>query len=159
MRITSSLVLTCGLAWTAPALAEDAAAAFEYSAVARLVQGGQFQAEVWRRDVATDGTDVAWTDTELSPTAAKAIGEACAALQKNFDPSFSCLTHQQASVTEAAKPKVLTKALAGPLPPHKVIKMVHPPQPPAEPAVVIDKGSWVKDFWKTQERAREGSSP
>jgi hypothetical protein len=158
MRITSSLVLMCGLAWTAPALAEDGAAAFEYSAVARLVPGGQFQAEVWRRDLATDGSDVAWTDTELSPTAAKAIGEACVALQKNFDPSFSCST-QQGSVTEVAKPKVLTKALAGPvLPPHKV-KLVHPPQVAAEPAIVNDKASWVKEFWKTQERVHEGSSP
>jgi hypothetical protein len=157
MRITSSLVLTCGLAWTAPALAEDAAAAFEYSAVARLVPGGQFQAEVWRRDLATDGSDVAWTDTELSPTAAKAIAEACAALQKNFEPSFSCSTQ---SVTEAAKPKVLTKALAGPLlPPHKV-KLAHPPPVAPEPAAVVsDKGAWAKEFWKTQERVHEGSSP
>jgi hypothetical protein len=157
MRITFSLVLTCGLGWTAPALAEDGAAAFEYSPVARLVQGGQFQAEVWRRDIATDRSDIAWTDTELSPTAAKAIAEACAALQKDFDPGFSCLAHQ-ASVVEAAKPKVVTKALAGPLPPHKV-KLVHPPQVAAEPAVASDKGSWNKDYWKSQERYREGASP
>ena len=155
MRITSSLVLTCGLAWTAPAIAEDGATAFEYSAVARLVQGGQFQAEVWRRDVATDSNDVAWTDTELSPTAAKAIGEACAALQKNFDPNISCST-QPASIADAAKPKVLTKALAGPLPPHKV-KLAYPPQVAAEPAVVSDKGAWAKEFLKTQEKVHEPS--
>ena len=79
MRSTISLVLTCGLAWTAPAFAEEGAAGFEYSPVARLVQGGQFRAEVWRRDVATDSSEIAWSDSELSPTAAKAIGEACAA--------------------------------------------------------------------------------
>ena len=156
MRITSSLVLTCGLAWTVPALAEEGAAAFEYSAVARLVQGGQFQAEVWRRDVATDSSDVAWTDTELSPTAAKAIGEACAALQKNFDPNISCST-QQGSIAEVAKPKVLTKALAGPVPPHKIIKLAHPPQVAAEPAVVTDKGSWSKEYWKAQDKVHEPS--
>ena len=154
MRSTIGLVLTCGLAWTAPAFAEEGA--FDYSPVARLVQGGQFRAEVWRRDVATDSSEIAWSDSELSPTAAKAIGEACAALQKDFDPGFSC-SIQQGSAAEAAKPKVVTKALAAPLPPHKV-KLLHPPQVAAEPAVVIDKSSWAKDFWKTQEKAPEGPS-
>jgi len=156
MRITSGLVLACGLAWTAPALAEDGAAAFEYSPVARLVQGGQFQAEVWRRDVATDSSEVAWSDSELSATAAKAIGEACAALQKNFDPGFSCAAHQ-AAVAEAAKPKVLTKALAGPLPQQKA-KLAHPPRVVAEPAVTSDKGTSAKEFWKNQEKYYEGAS-
>ena len=156
MRSTIGLVLTCGLAWTAPAFAEEGAAGFEYSPVARLVQGGQFRAEVWRRDVATDSSEIAWSDSELSPTAAKAIGEACAALQKDFDPSFSCPIQQGSA--EAAKPKVVTKALAAPLPPHKV-KLVHPPQVAAEPAVASDKGSWAKDYWKAQKKDTEGPSP
>jgi hypothetical protein len=150
MRITSSLVLTCGLAWAAPALAEEVAAAFEYSPVARLVQGGQFRAEVWRRDVATDSSDVAWSDAELSPTAAKAIGEACAALQKNFDPDFACSLHQ-GSVSLAAKPKVASKALTGPPPTHKAKSAHAPPRVAAEPAAASDKANWAKDFWKEKD--------
>jgi hypothetical protein len=147
MRITSSLVLTCGLAWAAPALAEEGGAAFEYSPIARLVQGGQFRAEVWRRDAATDSSDVAWSDSELSPTAAKAIVEACAALQKNFDPGFACSVHQ-GSVAEAAKPKVVTKALAGPAPaPAQKAKLAHPPRV-AKPVVASEKGTWANEFWK-----------
>jgi hypothetical protein len=157
MRITSSLVLTCGLAWAAPAIAEEGGTAFEYSPIARLVQGGQYRAEVWRREVATDSSDVAWSDSELSPSAAKAIGEACVALQKNFDPDFACSVHQ-GTASEAVKPKVVTKALAAPPPAHKA-KMVHPPRVAAQPAVASDKGIWAKEFWKEKDNmGSDGSS-
>jgi hypothetical protein len=175
MRITSSLVLTCGLAWAAPAFAEEGRAAFQYSPHARLVQGGQFRAEVWRRDVATGSSDVAWSDAELSPTAAKAMAEACATLQKDFDPGSACSVHQ-GSAPEAAKPKVVTKALvgappahagppsayagppsayAGPPPAHKGV-LAHPPRVEAQPAVTPEKSTWANDFWKTQDKFYSG---
>src|SRR5262249_2241732 len=87
------VVMTCGLALTTPALAQkqqEQAAAFQYSPVARVMHGGQFQAEIWRRDVRTDESDLAWSNQERYATAAKATAEACASLQKNFDASFSC---------------------------------------------------------------------
>jgi hypothetical protein len=154
MRITSSLVLTCGLAWAAPALAEEGGTAFEYSPIARLVQGGQYRAEVWRRDVSTDSSDVAWSDSELTPSAAKAIGEACVALQKNFNPGFVCSVHQ-GSVAEAAKPKVVTKALTG-LPPAHKVGLAHPPPVAAQPPVPAEKSTWSNDFWKTQDKFSPG---
>ena len=88
------LLMASSLALTMPALAQEQAAPFEYSPVVRLVRSGQFQAEVWRRDVRTDRTDLAWSNREIYPTTAAAMVEACASLRKNFDAAFSCLDHQ-----------------------------------------------------------------
>ena len=77
-----------------PVLAQEQAAAFEYSPVVRLVRSGQFQAEVWRRDVRTDRSDLAWSNREIYPTTAAAMIEACTSLRKNFDAAFSCSDHQ-----------------------------------------------------------------
>src|SRR6185312_8037223 len=91
MLISKTLLLMASsLALTTPALAQEQAAAFEYSPVVRLMRSGQFQAEVWRRDVRTDRSDSAWSNGELYTTAAAAMIEACASLRKNFDVTFSC---------------------------------------------------------------------
>ena len=92
MLISKTLLLIASsLALTTPALAQDqAAAAFEYSPIVRLMRSGQFQAEVWRRDVRTDHCDLAWSNGEIYPTAATAMIEACTSLRKNFDVTFSC---------------------------------------------------------------------
>ena len=88
------LLMASSLALTTPALAQEQAAPFEYSPVVRLVRSGQFQAEVWRRDVRTDRNDLAWSNREIYPTTAAAMIEACTSLRKNFDAAFSCLDHQ-----------------------------------------------------------------
>ena len=89
------LLMASSLALTMPvALAQEQASAFEYSPVVRLVRSGQFQAEVWRRDVRTDRSDLAWSNREIYPTTAAAMIEACTSLRKNFDAAFSCLDHQ-----------------------------------------------------------------
>ena len=89
------LLMASSLALTMPvALAQEHAAPFEYSPVVRLVRSGQFQAEVWRRDVRTDRTDLAWSNREIYPTTAAAMVEACTSLRKNFDAAFSCSDHQ-----------------------------------------------------------------
>ena len=89
------LLMASSLALTMPvALAQEQASAFEYSPVVRLVRSGQFQAEVWRRDVRTDRSDLAWSNREIYPTTAAAMIEACASLRKNFDAAFSCSDHQ-----------------------------------------------------------------
>src|SRR5262245_34067630 len=91
MLISKTLLLMASsLALTAPALAQEQAAAFEYSAIARLMRSGQLQAEVWRRDIRTDQSDLAWRNRELYPTAVAAMMEACTSLRKNFDLTFSC---------------------------------------------------------------------
>ena len=89
------LLMASSLALTMPvALAQEHAAPFEYSPVVRLVRSGQFQAEVWRRDVRTDRNDLAWSNREIYPTTAAAMIEACTSLRKNFDAAFSCSDHQ-----------------------------------------------------------------
>ena len=84
------LLMASSLALTTPTLAQDQATAFEYSPIVRLTRSGQFQAEVWRRDVRTDHSGSAWSNGENYPTAAAAMIEACASLRKNFDATFSC---------------------------------------------------------------------
>jgi hypothetical protein len=86
--------MASGLALAMPTLAQEQASAFEYSPVVRLVRSGQFQAEVWRRDVRTDRSDLAWSNREIYPTTAAAMVEACTSLRKNFDAAFSCSDHQ-----------------------------------------------------------------
>jgi hypothetical protein len=88
------LLMASSLALTTPALAQEQASAFEYSPVVRLVRSGQFQAEVWRRDVRTDRSDLAWSNREIYPTTTAAMIEACTSLRKNFDAAFSCSDHQ-----------------------------------------------------------------
>ena len=95
MRFSRTLLLMASsLALTTPALAQEQVAAFEYSPVVRLVRSGQFQAEVWRRDVRTDRSDLAWSNREIYPTTAAAMIEACTSLRRNFDAAFSCSDHQ-----------------------------------------------------------------
>jgi hypothetical protein len=95
MRFSKTLLLMASsIALTTPALAQEQVAAFEYSPVVRLVRSGQFQAEVWRRDVRTDRSDLAWSNREIYPTTVAAMIEACASLRKNFDAAFSCSDHQ-----------------------------------------------------------------
>src|SRR6476469_3778017 len=91
MLISKTVLLMAGsLALTTPTLAQEQAAAFEYSPVVRLTRSGEFQAEVWRRDVRTDHCDLAWSNGGIYPTAAAAMIEACTSLRKNFDVTFSC---------------------------------------------------------------------
>jgi hypothetical protein len=95
MLISKSLLLMASaLALTTPALAQERATAFEYSAVARLTPSGQFQAEVWRRDVRTGHSDLAWSNRELYLTPTAAMVEACTSLRKNFDVASSCSDQQ-----------------------------------------------------------------
>ena len=95
------LLMASSLALAMPALAQEQAAPFEYSPVVRLVRSGQFQAEVWRRDVRTDRSDLAWSNREIYPTTAAAMIEACTSLRKNFDAAFSCSDHQPVVLARA----------------------------------------------------------
>src|SRR5262245_27816150 len=98
------LLIASGIALTTLALAQQQTA-FEYSPVVKLTRGGQFQAEVWRRDVRTDHSTAAWSNGALYSTAAAAMIEACTSLRKNFDDTFSC---SRAAPEEAARDRVAT---------------------------------------------------
>src|SRR6185295_1859646 len=154
MLISKTLLLMASsLALTTPALAQEQAAAFEYSPVVRLMRSGQFQAEVWRRDVRTDRSDSAWSNGEIYPTAAAAMIEACTSLRKNFDVTFSC---SSAAPQGAAR----DRAAANPSTTAAAMKSA---VPAVERKVVVDEqvtsaasGAWLKDFWKIQERQSGG---
>jgi uncharacterized membrane protein YgcG len=149
------LLMASSFALTVPALAQEPATAFEYSAVARLMRSGQFQAEVWRRDVTNDHSDLAWTNRELYPTAAAAMGEACTSLRKNFDLAFSCL---RAAPQGPARDKT-------PANPGATVAAMKSAVPAVEHKVVVDEKvisdasrAWLKDFWKVQERQSGGGT-
>jgi hypothetical protein len=60
MHISKTVIfMTYGLAVTMPALAQEQAATFEYYPVAHPTPSGQFQAEVWRRNLRTGSSDLA----------------------------------------------------------------------------------------------------
>jgi hypothetical protein len=157
MSIARGLLVLCGLGLSVPALAQQAHSAFEYSPVARLLQNGQYRAEVWRRDVYADRSEIAWSEAEPSLTAVMAITEACASIKQNFDPSFHC--PHAATPHEGATFK-------GPSPPsqHKLATTrtsARPPPPMASPnsPVLQSSGStWLKNFWKVQDSAAGGGS-
>src|SRR5262245_1081269 len=156
MLISKTLLLmaTSSLALTMPALAQEQAAAFEYSAVVRLLRSGQFQAEVWRRDVRTDHNELAWSNRELYPTAAAAMIEACSSLRKDFDLAFPC---------SRAAPQGPVRDRAPANPNAAAAAMKHAVPPVERKAVVEEQvtsaasGAWLKDFWKIQERQSGGA--
>ena len=153
MLISKTLLLIASsLALTTPALAQDqAAAAFEYSPIVRLMRSGQFQAEVWRRDVRTDHCDLAWSNGEIYPTAATAMIEACTSLRKNFDVTFSCSRAPSQGVARdrvVANPSATAAAMKSAVP--AVDRKATLVKTPAGPARVTSdaNGAWLKDFWK-----------
>jgi uncharacterized membrane protein YgcG len=154
MRVSKPLLLMAsGLALTTPALAQEQATAFEYSAVARLMRSGQFQAEVWRRDVRTDQRDLAWSNRELYSTPAAAMIEACTSLRKNFDLTFSCSRAAEPARSRApANSSTTAAATKSPVPAvqRKVVGN--------EQVTSAVKGAWIRDFWKVQEGQSGGSS-
>jgi hypothetical protein len=167
-----ALIVTCGLAVTAPAGAGEQAAAFEYAPVARLTHGGQFRAEVWRRDVRTDRSDLAWSDSEPYTTAALAMVEACASLQKSFDPAFPCSRAHEATQARSgtaraagpapapAAPKVATVSVRQGMTPAKAplprAGNQSASQAPNRQVVAGDKNTWIKEFWRHQDTGQGG---
>jgi hypothetical protein len=164
--VTASLILW-GVGLPVPALAQQVDAAFEYSPVARMLPNGQFRAEVWRRDIAADRSEVAWSDAEPVTTSALAIAEACASLKQNFDPAFQCprIATPPPQLRAAVKPSafgvppVPVKTAPPPAPDHKPAVANTPPRPstPAPPPMV-GGNAWVKDFWQVRDRAGVGGT-
>src|SRR5215510_12566768 len=108
------LLMASSLALTMPALAQERTVAFEYSPIVRLLRSGQFQAEVWRRDIRTEHSELAWSNSEAYTTAMAGMTEACTSLRKNFDATFPCspaVPHGVAGDTAAANPSTTAAAL------------------------------------------------
>ena len=141
------LLLASSLVLTTPALAQEQAAAFEYSPVVRLMRSGHFQAQVWRRDVRTDHTDLAWSNRELYPTAAAAMVEACTSLHKNFDIAFSC---SGAAYRGTAKDRAAANPSATELGHKSAVPAIERKVVVYERVTSGARAAWLKDFWKGQ---------
>jgi hypothetical protein len=181
------LLMASSLALTMPALAqEQAASAFEYSPIVRLMRSGQFHAEVWRRDVRTDHSDLAWSNREIYPTAVAAMIEACTSLRRNFDATFSCSDEQpvvlarddgtdrnevhdpparaerQQFAAGRAAPQGRDRAPANPsataVPMKSAVNAVKRKVVVYEHVTSRARRPWFKDFWKDQERQFGGGS-
>src|SRR5215471_16398061 len=155
---TVLFVAICGISATAPTLAQDGARIFQYSPVARLVEEGQYRAEVLRREVASGTEDRAWSNSSLHESAADAIAAACATLRENFDDSFSCPQRSRdakAGETVKKPAAVVTQKSRPP-------KDNGPNTPPANSLVTTPKAvaaaskpsssDWARDFWANQSR-------
>src|SRR5262245_40003379 len=110
MLIFKTLLLTVSsLALTMPALAQERTVPFEYSPIVRLLRSGQFQAEVWRRDVRTEHSELAGSKSETYATATAGMIEACTSLRNNFDATFPCSpAAPHGADTAAANPSAAT---------------------------------------------------
>jgi len=150
------LAVTCGAAFATSTVAQEQSAAFEYWPVARHLRNGQFQAEVWRHDLRSSYSDLAWSNQERFATPAIAMAKACTSVQNNFDASFSCsrVAHQaSASDSEAGNhgsATAGTKTAVAPVE-SKGAEVKDPTQPSRIvklPASSEERRAWLKDFWK-----------
>ena len=143
------LFMTYGLAVTMPAFAQEQAAAFEYYPVAHPTPSGQFQAEVWRRNLRTGPSDLAWSSQTRYATAARAMAQACVSLQKNFDASFSCSRVANPTPASSAAPSASVVAVANK---NAVPAVVTSVNAPVRSVGLDEKSSWLKHFWKNIEK-------
>jgi len=90
---TVLVVVVCGIGATLPSLADDEARIFQYSPIARLEGEGQYRAEVWRRETASDREERAWSSSDLHGSSEQAIAAACTTLRENF--AASCARSSQ----------------------------------------------------------------
>ena len=151
------LFMTYGLAVTMPAFAQEQAAAFEYYPVAHHMPSGQFQAEVWRRNLRIGPSDLAWSNQERYATAARAMAQACVSLQKNFDASFSCSRVANPTPASSTTPSASVVATAKKTAVPAVVTSVNAPVR-SQPMIGLDeKSSWLKDFWKNIEKHSGGA--
>jgi len=88
---TIFVVAVCGIGATVPSFAQDEARIFSYRPMVQLVRDGQYRAEVWKRENASGKEELAWSNSDLHASAARALAAACATLRETFvDDSSSC---------------------------------------------------------------------
>jgi hypothetical protein len=97
------IVLLCGLALLAPALAQDrgteftpttpqtpvASTQYRYAPDVQLMVDGSYRAEVRRRDTVTGRVDIAWSSAPYV-TKTDAMREACTTIRTIYDPNRFC---------------------------------------------------------------------
>jgi hypothetical protein len=148
------VVAVCGISATVPTLAHDEERIFQYSSIARLVGEGQYRAEVWRRENASDKEERAWSSSDLHRSPEQAIAAACTTLRESFASSCTQTTRNVKAGETAREPRsaVAEKSSLSPrVPP------ANSPSPALqEAAAASNPGStkWAREFWvsSTQQR-------
>jgi hypothetical protein len=151
---TVLVVAVCGIGASVPGLAQDETRNFQYSPIARLVEAGQYRAEVWRRENASGKEEPAWSNSDLHGSPAEALAAACAKLRENFDDSFSCIqTSRDAKAGKTATQSRLPKENESKTPPAN-----SPVPAPKAVAAAAKPGAnnWAKEFWANHSRWGHG---
>jgi hypothetical protein len=166
---TVLVVVVCGIGATLPSLADDEARIFQYSPIARLEGEGQYRAEVWRRETASDREERAWSSSDLHGSSEQAIAAACTTLRENF--AASCArSSQNAKAGETVEGQTVegqTVAGQSVSEPGSVVTRKSslptkaPPQTlaipaPKEVAAAPNPGptNWAKKFWVNSSQQR-----
>src|SRR5215467_473720 len=144
---TVLVVALCSIGATVPTLAHDEVRIFQYSPIARLVEEGQYRAEVWRREDASGKEERAWSSSDLHGSSEQAIAAACTTLRENF--ASSCTqTSRNANAGETVREPGSVVTEKSSLPPKA--PPANPPIPSVkEVAAASNPGSsnWAKKFW------------
>jgi hypothetical protein len=150
---TVLVVAVCGIGATVPTLAHDEARIFQYSSIARLVGEGQYRAEVWRREDASDKEERAWSSSDLHTSSEQAIAAACTALRKSFAsscPQIMRSVNAGEIVREPRSPVTEKSSLPSKAPP------ANSPASALKEVAAVHPGptNWAKKFWvsSTQQR-------
>jgi hypothetical protein len=110
---TVLVVVVCGIGATLPGLAHDEARIFQYSPIARLEGEGQYRAEVWRRETASDKEERAWSGSDLHRSSEQAIAAACTTLRETFAASCARSSHNAKAGETVAGQTVAGQTVAG----------------------------------------------
>ena len=145
---TVLVIAVCGVDATVPTSADEARI-FQYSSIARLVGEGQYRAEVWRREYASDKEERAWSSSDLHGSSEQAIAAACTTLRERF--ASSCTqTSRKGNASETVKEprSVVTEESSLP---SKALPTNSPILALKEVIAASNPGSanWAKEFWVT----------
>jgi hypothetical protein len=171
---TVLVVVVCGIGATLPSLADDEARIFQYSPIARLEGEGQYRAEVWRRETASDREERAWSSSDLHGSSEQAIAAACTTLRENFAASCARSSQNAKAGQTVAGQTVAGQTVAGQTvagqsvsEPGSVVTRKSslptkaPPQTlaipaPKEVAAAPNPGptNWAKKFWVNSSQQR-----
>jgi len=143
---TVLVIAVCGVDATVPTSADEARI-FQYSSIARLVGEGQYRAEVWRREYASDKEERAWSSSDLHGSSEQAIAAACTTLRERFASSCTQTSRNGKASETVREPGPVVTEKSGL--PSKAPTANPPILALKEVAAASNPGStnWAKEFW------------
>jgi hypothetical protein len=162
------VVVVGGIGATVPTLAHDDVRIFQYSPIARLEGEGQYRAEVWRRETASDKEERAWSSSDLHGSSEQAIAAACTTLRESFASPCTQTSHnakpgKTAGEAESERGSVFTQKIILPskappanaaIPAPKEVAAAASPAPTHWPPTNWAPTNWAKKFWANSSQQR-----